>query len=412
MLRYENKSINPREVGQALACDYILTGMVLKVGEQLRISVQLVKAKDDSPLWGDSFDVTRQDLLGLQDTIAERVSAALKIRMTAAERERVYRRYTENIEAYQLYLKGQAHVRRGGREERLAAVAAFDKALQLDLKYAPAHAGLAAACGILRHGWAPESEVKMWEERAKQAASRAVELDPDLAEAHEALAAFYRYTDFEWERTIEESRKALELNPNLGQPHFYIARAYYHLGLLDFIEPEVRAGLEIDPENKFESSQLRIFAALYRGRYAETVASSQEASRSGDGIWASEPEAHYYYGERELAEAMLTRYLQKNNLGLRQQLNFKANLASFLAARGARAQAEAILLDITSVAQTFHHASYSIGATYAQLGDKPKARLWLALAAQTGFPCYPWYERDPLLQPLRGDRSSSDSWRI
>jgi hypothetical protein len=90
-------------------------------------------------------------------------------------------------------------------------------------------------------------------------------------------------------------------------------------------------------------------------------------------------------------------------MGYRLQLEGKAILVSFLANRGAREQAEAILNDITSATETFHHASYYIGVAYAQLGDPAKARLWLVRAAEDGFPCYPWYRNDPLLQPLRSD---------
>jgi eukaryotic-like serine/threonine-protein kinase len=404
VLRYENQSINPQEAGQALASEYLLTGMVMKVGEQLRVSVQLVRAKDSSPLWGDRYDVRRQDLLGLQDSIAERVSAALKIRMTAEESERFYRRYTGNAVAYELYLQGRAHLGRAGREEKLAAVRAFENALRLDPQYALAHAGLAAACGSMRHRLATESEVKTWEDRAKRSASRALELDPDLAEAYEALAAVYRYTDFDWKQTIENSRKALDLNPNLDQPHYYLARAYYHLGLFELIEPELRAALEINLENRGEPTQLRIIAAIFTRRVAEAAAQYEELNRlSGEAHprWAL---VYLYNGESKRAEAMLTEIIRDGETAPRLQLEGKSILASLLAARGARKEAEAILRDVSSTTETFHHASYSIGAAYAQLGDLPKARLWLARAAEDGFPCYPWYRDDPLLLPLQGDR--------
>jgi eukaryotic-like serine/threonine-protein kinase len=243
----------------------------------------------------------------------------------------------------------------------------------------------------------------MWDKRARQAASRALELDPELAEAHEALAALYRYTDFDWELTIDESRKALYLNSNLGQPHFYIAWAYKELGLVEFIEPEVLAGLEINPDNRVEAAHLRIFAALFSGQFAKAAALSEDMVRLSEGTRYPEPHVHYYNGEEKRAEALLNKKIEDKVGGNRQQLYYKAILASFLAARGARAQAKAILRDITSDAETFHHASYNIGVAYAQLGDRAKARLWLARAANTGFPCYPWYDRDPLLKPLRGD---------
>jgi TolB-like protein len=402
VLRYENQNINSQEVGRSLACDYLLSGVLQKAGPQFRVSAQLIQVKDGFAIWGAHYDVARQDLISLEDTIAEKVSSALRIRLTEEERSWVYRRYTGNAAAYELYLKGRWRLSRPGREERLAAVTTFENALQFEPQYALAYAGLAAACGSLRHGLSPESEVKTWEERAKQAASRALELDPNLAEAHEALAAVYRFTEFEWDRTIEEASKAIELNPNLEWPRYYRARAFFHLGLLEQTDQEARAGLEINPESRSESLVLRYLAAFHSGQFAQAVVLAEEYLR----VNQNRPdaarlfEAFYYHGMRDRAEELLK---QDHSGGPRQELWRQAVLASYLAARGERPQAEAILRKITPASETFHHASYSIGAAYAQLGAKAKARLWLARAFETGFPCYPWYERDPLLQPLRGD---------
>ncbi|MGH9841379.1 MAG: TPR end-of-group domain-containing protein, partial [Blastocatellia bacterium] len=172
--------------------------------------------------------------------------------------------------------------------------------------------------------------------------------------------------------------------------------------LLELIEPEVRAALDISPENRGEALVLRYLAAFHSGRFAEAVALIEEYNRSSQNRpdTARLFEAYYYYGMPERAEELIR---QDRSGGPRQMLWRQAILASYLAKRGARAQAEAILREITANAEDFHHASYSIGAAYAQLGDKAKARLWLARAVETGFPCYPWYERDTLLKPLRDD---------
>ncbi len=172
---------------------------------------------------------------------------------------------------------------------------------------------------------------------------------------------------------------------------------------MELIETEVSAGLEINPENRVEPTQLRVIAALYSGRFAKGIALYEELSRLSGEVHPRWSQLYFYYGERKHAEEMLNKIIQEDKIGPRLRLEGKATLASYLAARGMKRQAEAILRDITSATETFHHASYNIGAAYAQLGEMAKARLWLARAAQTGFPCYPWYRVDPLLQPLRGD---------
>jgi tetratricopeptide (TPR) repeat protein len=176
-----------------------------------------------------------------------------------------------------------------------------------------------------------------------------------------------------------------------------------NLGLFELIEPELRAALEINPADRVEPTQLRIIVAIYSRRVAEAVALYEELSRlKGDNHprWSL---VYYYNDEPKRAEAMITESIQDAKIGSRLQLEGKAILASLLAARGARKEAGAILREISSEKATFHHASYNIGAAYAQLRDLPKARLWLVRAAKDGFPCYPWYRDDPLLQPMHGD---------
>jgi TolB-like protein/Flp pilus assembly protein TadD len=401
ILRYENQTIDLQEVGRALKTEHVLSGTVQRAGERFRVSVQLVRVSDGVPLWGEHYDLPRSDLLNLQDAIAAQVAAALKIQMTATERARVYRRYTEKVAAYELYLRGRSSQVRYTGEWTRAAMEAFEAALRLDPNYALAHAGLATASTQMSLRFAPEAEVKSWRERAEREASHALELDPNLAEAHKALAAVYRYTEFDWERTIAESTRALALNPNLELPHFYRATAFYHLGLLELVDGEVRAGMEINPGNRVEPLRAQGVAAFFSGRFAEAERFLEEVQRLG-----AEPvanwylaQAHYYQGEPARAEPMLAQVRRGGQPDTRAQ----ATLASFLAARGERVRAEELLHAITTGTYMDHHVAYSLGAAYAQLGQHDEALRWLRNAADTGFPCYPWYERDALLQPLHSN---------
>jgi tetratricopeptide (TPR) repeat protein len=327
--------------------------------------VQLVRVSDGVPLWGERYDLAQADLLGLQDAIAEQVTTTLKIRMTATEQARVYKRYTENVAAYQLYLRGRSQQMRSTREGTRAAVEAFEGALRLDPNYALAHAGLATASANMWLRFAPEAEIKSWKESAEREARRALELDANLAEAHEALAAFYRYTEFDWEQVIEESRRALELNPNLDLPHCYRATAFYHLGLWERVDGEVRAAMEINPENRFEPLRVRGSSALFSGSFAEAARFLEEAQRLTD---RTEPSAvlslasaYYYQGEQARAEAMLAEIRRGGQPDARAQ----ALLTSFLAARGERVQAEELLHAITPGTYMDHHVAYHLGAAYA-----------------------------------------------
>src|SRR5262245_932788 len=170
ILRYEKQTADLQEVGRALRTEHVLSGTIQRAGERFRVSVQLVRVSDGVPLWGERYDLAQADLLGLQDAIAAQVAAALKIQMTAVEQARVYRRYTENVAAYQLYLRGRSHQVRYTKEGTRAAVEAFEAALRLDPHYALARAGLATASAQMRIRFVPEAEVKSWEDRAKEGA--------------------------------------------------------------------------------------------------------------------------------------------------------------------------------------------------------------------------------------------------
>jgi len=401
ILKYEGQKVNAQAVGRELECDYVVLGTLQKVGEHLQVNVQLVRTSDNASLWGQQFDKERADLLSLQDTVATQIADALRIKMTADERSRVYRRYTDNVAAYELYLLGRSKLAHYTKDETLAAVKAFEDALRLDANYALAYAGLAEASAQMRIRFAGQDDVKVWDERSKEAAHRALGLDENLAEAHQALAAVYRNSDFNWEQTILESDRALSLNPNLEQPHYYRAAAFYHLGLIDKVESEVLAGLRINPLSKVEALRNRGSAALIAGRYSEAVALLEEArpiSSAPVADWYL-AQAYYYEGAAERAEKILSEL----HGGAQAEQRAKASLASFLAARNEKSRAGQLLQDVLSGSYQDHHVHYSVGVAYAQLGDHVKARLWLARAIATGFPCYPWFVRDPLLRPMKGD---------
>ncbi|MGH9387087.1 MAG: protein kinase domain-containing protein, partial [Vicinamibacterales bacterium] len=418
ILRYENQPVDPKDAGRALKSAYVLTGILQEAEERLRVSVQLVQVEDGAPLWGEHYDVARADLLSLQDQIARSVADALKIQMTAAERHRLFRRYTENAAAYEKYLEGRAQFSRYTPDSTRAAIASFEEALKVDPAYAPARAGVALASASMRLRFAPASEALAWSERAEREARAALELDPQLAEAHEALAGVYRAVEFKWEETIEEGRLALALNPNLDQPYLYRAAAFYHLGLLDLVEPALKAAADVNPglqQLAVESQRTRGITALLAGRFQDAIDAFEDVHRMSGGTtynWLR-GQAFYYTGDAARAEEILA--LGGNTASDRRS---QAVLASVKAARDADTESKALVHTILDGGFIDHHIAYSLGATYAQLGDFGEARRWLEEAARTGLPCYPWFARDPLLDPLRRDpefqrflAGLEESWR-
>ena len=390
-----------QEIGRALKASSVLSGTIQKAGERFRVRVQLVRVTDGAPIWGEEYDLARADLFSLQDAIAERVTAALRVRVTTEEQARLHRRYTENALAHEAYLKGRTHLARYTKESTLAAIADFEDALRLDQSYAPAHAGLAMASAQMRIRFSPQAELQNWTDRAEHEAGLALKLEPHLAEAHEALAGVYRNVEFDWDRTIEESGHALELNANLDMPHYYRAAAFYHLGLMELVKPEVEAALAVNPSNLLEAARLRGATALFSGQFQEAVTWLEEADRlsaspvSGGYL----AQAYYYLGEQSRGEKMLASLRGSAQAERRAQ----ATLASFLATRGEKSKAEGLVEAALAEGYMDHHVAYSLGVAQTQLGQREEALRWLRRAAEIGFPCHPWFTVDPLLQPLRND---------
>jgi adenylate cyclase len=306
--QYEGTDKTAREIGRELGVATILEGSLRRDGNRVRLAAQLIDAGTDETLWSGAYDRELEDIFGIQSELAEEIAGALEATLTATDRERLARAPTEDLQAYQHYLRGRSLLLRHTESDTRSAVEAFEAALDRDPEYALAHAGLAMASAEMHLRFASGDEVKAWGERALAEGYRALEIDDGLAEAHEALAAVYRKTDFDWEQTITEGTRALELNPSLEAPHYYIASAFYHLGLLELADREVQAGMKINPlGDRVEPLRTRGIVALLGGRFADAVAFLEEVQdlsekRISDAYLA---QAYYYDGDPERAERML-----------------------------------------------------------------------------------------------------------
>ena len=403
ILRFDSQRVDPRRAGRALAAEYLLLGTVQDIGARLRVSVQLIGAGEGTPRWGESYELSRADLFALQDSVARRVVDVLPVRLSEAERERLFRRYTANTAAYEAYLRGRGDLARHTETGTRAAIRAFSEALALDSGYALAWAGLGMASAEMHLRFATGPAANAWRDSAQQQTQRALALDSSLAEVHQSLAAVARKSDFDWDRTISEGRRAIELSSSLDLPYYYVAGAFYHLGLLNEAEREVRAGKEVNPAgDDLEQLLSHGVTSLLAGRYQDAVNALEQADRLGDrsvsGTYLAE--AKYYAGHRAEAEAILRELIRSGSASAAARA--RAILASTLAAAGSRDEARTLLRSAEG-GYMGHHVAYSIGTAYAQLGDPRAAVRWLERAAATGFPCYPWYARDPLLTPIQSD---------
>jgi serine/threonine-protein kinase len=238
------------QIGRELKVDTVLEGSVRKAGKRLRITAQLIKIADGYHLWSERYDREMEDIFDLQDEIARKIVDKLRVNFVEDSQELLVKRYTENVEAYNLYLKGRYHLNQRTEQNVLKAIDCLEQATSEDESYALPHAGLAEAYILLNIDcpqlMCDRDPVEMVS-RAKQAAQKAIEVDDSCAEAHVALALVYYRLDWDWERAEQEFRLALDRNEGLATAHHQYAMFLASVSRLDEALTEIRQAHELDP---------------------------------------------------------------------------------------------------------------------------------------------------------------------
>jgi len=263
------------EIAKLLDVDALIEGSVLRIGERVRITVQLIDARADSHLWAKSFDRDSRDILALQDELASDVAREVNVQLTPAERSRLTSARRVDPEAYDAYLAGRYFVYRVSDDNLQKAIRQFERAIDLDPEFAPAYAGLADT-----YQWAGFSEGVFTAEaarlKAKSAAERAVRLDDDSAEAHSALAVVAFWCDYDWERSEREFRRAIALNPSFAYAHDQFAIALAFVGRLEESLAESRRARELDPLSPLMVADAAT-SLTWQGRFEEAKTAIADA---------------------------------------------------------------------------------------------------------------------------------------
>jgi TolB-like protein/Flp pilus assembly protein TadD len=400
ILKYTAPDANLAKIGDELDVEAVLDGRVQQSGGRLRLTVQLVRAADDAPLWAESFDEEFTNLLTVQKTISEQVARLLTLKLTAAQEQRLARNYMVNTEAFQAYLRGRNFEFQRRPEQLLQqAVKEYERAITLDPAYALAYTGISDCCFRLSlppfmMGEPPEPAPFA---KARAAALKAVELDPGLSDAHASLGAILAYeNDAACHRAYE---RALELNPH--NPRAY---QYYALHLFADNRPQeafekLQRAVAIDPLSAQLNSALGV--TLYRLRRSdEAITKVKQTEKLDPNFFRTYWGLGLAYAQAGLNEAAVAAFQRAVELTNNGPLMLGA-LAFGLAKAGRRAEAEQTLAQIEKVQPPKRGTAYWVAAACVGLGKPEGAFEWLEKAGQEG--AYRLILIEPIFDSLRAD---------
>jgi TolB-like protein/DNA-binding winged helix-turn-helix (wHTH) protein/Flp pilus assembly protein TadD len=245
VFHYKGRELDAQAVGRELDVQAVLTGRIVQRGDDLSIGVELVDARDNTHLWGEQYERKLSDVLSVQREITQEIAEKLRLPLTETEQKLVNKGYTENAEAYQLYLKGRYFWNKRTHEGLKKGIEYFDQAIERDPNYALAYSGLSDSYNGLTQfrGLSPDEAMP----KAKAAALKALEMDDSLAEAHASLAQVKKNYEWDWTGAEVEFKQAIKLNPNYASARQWYAMFLSAVGRHDEALTEIRRAKELDP---------------------------------------------------------------------------------------------------------------------------------------------------------------------
>lgn len=385
--------------GREQEVDAVLDGVIQRAGNEVRVSVRFLRVNDGSQLWSGQFQENMTQIFTVQDSISERVASALALTLAGGERQQLTKHHTENAEAYELYLKGRFQMSRLTDDGFLKGRDYFQQAIILDQNYALAHAALADSYVVLG-GWNVATPHETFP-KARDAAVKALQLDPSLAEPHATLAMVSFAFDWEWNAAEQEFKRALDLNPNYPDAHQMYG--YYLAAMKRFDEAlaQMQRAKELDPASL---SKLAGIGEIlnYMGRTDEAKEQYEKClemdPNSGFAHWSL---GNVYLHKRMYDEA-ITQYQKAIPLSGTSP-DEPSTLAYAYAKSGKRKQALETIGELIKDSKRRYVSWTLMAAIYAALGDHDEAFKSLQKAIEQRDGVLAFINIDPIFEDVRSD---------
>jgi TolB-like protein/DNA-binding winged helix-turn-helix (wHTH) protein/Flp pilus assembly protein TadD len=387
------------QIARELNVDAVVEGTVLRSGEQVRITAQLIEASTDKHLWSQSYEGELRDTLALQNRVASAIADQIRINLTPQEQAELKNVKVVNPEAYESYLKGRYFWNKRTADGLKAALAYFNQAIEEDPKYAQAYSGLADTYALLGDWQYAVMAPKEALPKAKAAAIKALELDSALGEAHSSLAVCLDGFDWDFDTAEKEFRRAIELNPGYATAHHWYAWHLSHTGRNKEAIAEMRKAEDLDPLSLIINADLAELLVLTH-YYDESIRQSRKTIEMDPNFALAHNQLGQAYFQKQMYEPAIAE-LEKSVQLSGGSPTCIANLARAYAASGRRSEAEKLLSDLKKRSSPSASLASQIAIVYAALGDKDQAMNWLEKGYEERF--NPGALLRPGLDPLRSD---------
>ena len=406
--RFKGLKQDPQETGRSLNVGAVLTGRLVKFGDRVIIKTELISVADGSQIWGSEFDSKLSDILSVQDEVSRKISENLRVRLTGADEAKLAKRYSNDAEAYQLYLKGRYFWNKRNEEGFRNGIDYFKRAEERDPTFALAFSGLADSYALLCDiGVAtPVNEMP----KAKAAAQKAVDADPNLAEAYTSRAFVKLAYDWDWLGAESDFQQALKLNAKYPTAHQWYASYLMQMGKFNRAKAELEEAHNLDPLSPIISANTGLYS-YYEHNYDDAIDKYKLTLQSDPDFWV----ARHYLGLAYVQKGMFNeaiaelRSLIKVPSGplpddvVAAETEAAASLGFSYAMAGKRAEAQAILDQLQLLSRHRYVSGIYFAAVYAGLKDNDHAIEYLNKAFESRHPGLVLIRIDPMFDRLRSD---------
>jgi DNA-binding winged helix-turn-helix (wHTH) protein/TolB-like protein/Flp pilus assembly protein TadD len=371
--KYSGLDQDPVAAGEELKVDAVLDGYIQRAGDQIRVTVRLVSVKDARQLWAGSFEEKFTNIFSLQDVVSHRVVEALALKLNGEDTGRLTKHFTEDAEAYRLYLKGEYLSNKFTPEGSKTAIEYFNQAIVQDPSYAMAYASLSKSYGIMgSNGWLPPKEAFP---KAKAAATKALEIDDQLAEGHAVLGATKMFYEWDWSAAEREFKRAIDLNSDYPEAHRLYSYLLTAMGRFDGSIAEAELNLRLDPLSPVSYADV-VRAYYFAGRYDEAVEANRKANEMDPNFAIAHLVAGAAYEQKGKYDEAVAELQKANNFpgGFSEAMGA---LGHAYAVSGKRSEALKILAELKDMSKRRSVSPLDFAVLYAGLGDKQRALEYL-----------------------------------